>query len=157
MCLKMFKKVTIIHRKIRNFAGQNHTKLTRKAPSINTINNLPQELGILTAKTSKFYQNIAVRKSDLKPHDSPVRGRIKEGIVTAMKARFDELVEIETEETIGKSKRLKQSCLKPIATSGSGKKSYRRNVRKSVSDSGQKKILDFYRGLKAREKDAGAA
>ena len=44
-----------------------------------------------------------------------------------------------------------------MITPGSGKKSRRRNVKKSVSDSSQRKILDFYRGLKACREDDGAS
>ena len=48
-----------------------------------------------------------------------------------------------------------QSC--KGAKNRSGKKSRSRNVKKSVTDSSQKKILDFYRGLSVKEKDSGDA
>ena len=98
-----------------------------------------------------------MKNFNLKTFDSPVRGRIKEGMVAAIKAKFDDLVEVETRDTAKELKRLKKNCPKQMITPGSGKKSRRRNVKKSVSDSSQKKILDFYRGLKASREDDGAS
>jgi len=112
-------------------------------------------LGILTDKTTNFSPNIAAGKLNFKSCDSPVGGQIKEGIVAAMKSRFDELVVVENGEAEKELKRLKRTHFKPKSTPGSGKKSRSKNVKKTVTDSSQKKILDFYRGLNAKETDSG--